>query len=155
MYSSALALAIDVVDWVAPCTTPLPFAVLTAVSSPRLAAVVFLLSCIWCLFRTNCCCLSDGVAASLFAFLSFPQDEEQIHLVRLESLAQLVSMHAKDGAPAATGPAAAAAEDEPFKVGDEMIHSFSANMKNAMRRCEWPHTARHTRRRVDFDLPFF
>eukprot|EP00903_Cladosiphon_okamuranus_P006626 g6471.t2 len=43
------------------------------------------------------------------------EDEEQIHLVRLESLAQLVSMHAKDGATAATGQAAAAAEDDQFK----------------------------------------
>eukprot|EP00752_Nemacystus_decipiens_P009436 g8435.t1 len=41
---------------------------------------------------------------------SADEDEEQIHLVRLESLAQLVSMHAKDGASASTG-----AEGEQFQ----------------------------------------
>lgn len=44
----------------------------------------------------------------------FPvQDEEQISLIRLEALAQLASMHAKDG----VGSAPATEDEERFEVG--------------------------------------
>lgn len=100
-----------------------------------LAAVAKLPLCVSCLSKQLLLC--DGGVAASWLFVCwfvcfFPQDEEQIHLVRLESLAQLVSMHAKDGAAAATGAAAAAAEDEQFKVGDtneEHTHELRSTMR--------------------------
>ena len=58
--------------------------------------------------------------------------------MRLESLAQLVSMHAKDGA------AAAAAEDEQFKVGGTKEDNDFQGLRSTMRRHERPQPARST-----------